>query len=134
MVYLFIFILGGLAAFLCAWVWEAMIGRSPTLAARAMVEYQAAQENQRLLDEFVAGELPELSRSEIWEKMGWFWKEPRGWVARSGGALSWICLSVFAALYAYLWFKTLLSPNSHDLRLLLGGRSLIMYVTQERTS
>lgn len=132
--YILTFVAGGVVLALVTWLWQTMTGQVHTKVIRVMDEYLAASENERLLEEYLGDGLSELSRAEIWRRMGWIWKEARGWVIRSGGLLSWICLLFFALLYIFLWFKTLAFPNSSDLRLLLGARSLVMYVAHNQDS
>lgn len=132
--YVIAFVAGGMVLALATWLWQIMTGQLHARVIRIMDEYLATSENQRLLEEFLGDGLSELGRSEIWRRMAWLWKETRGWVVRSGTALSWACLLFFVLLYIYVWFKTWVFPNSSDLRLLLGARSLLMYVAHDKDS
>ncbi len=135
MLYLAAFLLGIVFAVLLIWVWEFMTGPSHAPLVRAIDEHRAAKENEELMRQFLHDDLPPLNRAEIWVRMGWIWRETRGWVVASGRLLGFLVLALFALLYAFLWFKTLVWPSSDDLRLLLGGRSLLLYVVQnEKTS
>lgn len=129
-----LFIVGVIAALLANWIWALVTDQSHRKLVRHLDEHKAAQENQRLLEQFMDEGLPDWNRRQIWRRMTWIWKETRGWIIRSGRVLNLFWLFLFAVLYTSLWLKTLLFPDSHDLRLLLGGRSWLMYVVQKENS
>ncbi len=131
---LFIFFVGAALALLANWLWHVMTGQSHRELVRTLDEHRASQENQRLLEEFLDGRLPKLGRRQIWYRMNWVWKETRGWVLRSGRFGSFVGLFLFALLYTGLWLKTLVWPDSHDLRLMLGGRSWLMYLVRNENN
>ncbi len=128
-----IFLLGGLAFALIHWIWEAMTGQDHRKLVRDLDEYKANQENEKLIEEFFDEGLPDWDRKEIWRRMGWLWKETRGWALRSPGLLSLAALALYAVLYNLIWLKTLVRPNSMDLRLLLGGRVWVLHIAQKTT-
>ena len=115
-----------------SWAWEAMTGTRHRGLVRELDEYKAARENERLLGEFFEEGLPELDRVGIWLRMTWVWKETRGWALRAGSPASVAGLALFSLLYVYVWLKTLVWPDSDDLRLLLGGRNSMLYLARRK--
>lgn len=132
MLYVASFVLGATLCLLAVWVWEAMTGTRHRGLVRDLDEYKAARENERLLEEFLDEGLPDLGRAEIWRRMAWVWKETRGWALRSGDPMSVAGLGLFSLLYLCVWLKTAVYPDSHDLRLLLGGRNSMAYLASKR--
>lgn len=126
------FVAGCLSAVLLTWLWEFMTATPHDRFVEDLDQYRATQENERLLDEFVSQSMPERGRREIWLRMGWIWKETRALVLRSRSLAGFVSLGLFALLYIFFWFKTLVWANARDLRLLLGGRGALLYVLQER--
>lgn len=130
--YALIFILGGLVYAIGHHVWELMTGQYHAPLVRNLDECEASDENEKLVEEFFVNGLPDWDRREIWRRMSWIWKETRGWVFESPKAVSLFSLGLFVLLYTCVWLKTLLFPNSSDLRLLLGGRVWIMHIAQRQ--
>ena len=126
------FFLGGVAVIFASWIWEHMTGQIHGPLVGELDEYKAAQENQELFDQFLSEGLPDFGRPEIWYRMGWIWKETRAWAVRSGSFFALACLAFFGVLYTGLWLKTLLWPDSHDLRVLLGGRSFFLQLLHRK--
>ncbi len=132
MYYAFMFFLGAVVFAVGHLLWEFMTGQQHSRLVRDLDEYKARSENEKLIAEFFDRGLPDWDRREIWRRMNWLWKETRGWVFAAPGLGRLAGLAAFALLYSYIWFKTLLFPNSQDLRLLLGGRVWILHIAQKQ--
>ncbi len=130
--YALVFLLGGIVFAVGHWFWEFMTGPSHAGVVRELDEYKASRENQRLVDQFLKTGFPAWSRFEIWERMGWIWKETRGLALRSGSLLALLGLGLFALLYSYIWFRTLLFPNPGSLRTMIASRVFFLNVLQKR--
>ncbi len=132
MYYALIFLLGGLVFAVGHVVWEMMTGQYHSPLVRDLDEIEASDQNEKLVDEFFENGLPDWDREEIRRRMSWLWKETRGWVFESPKPVSVLSLVLFLLLYHYVWVKTLLAPNSRDLRLLLAGRVWILHIAQKQ--
>lgn len=126
------FLVGGVVFLIAVWLWEWMTGQQYEELVRDLDEHKAAKENERFLDEVSQQGLATLSRGEIWSRMTWLWQETRGWALRSGSVVSFACLGLFALLYVYVWLRTMIWPRAESIRLLISGRSLLLYVAQGR--
>ncbi len=127
-----LFLLGVFVVILGTWLWVALTGVAGSDPVRQIEERQAIEDNERLITEFLDAGLPRFSRREIRDKMSSLWKETRGRALASRGFSTLCCLAFFAGLYAWVWAKTALFPNSNDLRLLMGGRALVLHIAQKR--
>lgn len=132
MYYALIFLLGGLVFAIGHVVWQLMTGQYHAPLVRELDEIEASTENEKLLQEYAEGGLPDWDREGIRQRMGWIWKETRGWVYGSPRPVSLLSLGLFILLYQYVWLKTLFFPNSRDLRLLLGARVWILHIAQKQ--
>lgn len=118
----FVFLLGA------SWVAEMIIGgtqRELLLSFDEKTAHQRADETQQA---FTDSRLPPLGRMEILRRVAWIWKSARVMALRSGrwSALPWIVL--IAGLCCAVVVKTLISPNSHNLRIILGGREFVLFL------
>jgi len=69
---------------------------------------------------------PSMSRYEIWQRTACVWRETHILTADARGLATMFLLVFFSLLCLLLGLKTLLVPNSEDLRLLLGAELFIL--------
>lgn len=132
MQYLLAFVVIWILYTLLSWSLQLLASRRQTDFRLSFDERHAQNRAEALLREFGGNGLPTMTRSEIWRRIVWIWKSARLITLRSGrwSAVPW--LAVFALLGLGLGLKTVLFPNSSDLRLLLGGRDFLSFLVADR--
>lgn len=117
---------------LFSWTLHLAASRNQGKLDLTFVERYAQQRTEALLIDFAGKGLPEMNRRQIWRRIGWIWKSTRTIALHSGrwSVAPWLAL--FALIGFILGLKTLFSPNSHNLRLLLGGRDFVSFLVADR--
>jgi len=117
---------------LLSWALQLSASRRQTDLRLSFEERDAQRRTEALLRDFGGAGLPEMNRREIWRRIVWIWKSARMIALRSGRWTAAPWLALFALVGLGLGFKTLLIPNSYDLRLLLGGRDFLSFLVADR--
>lgn len=120
---------GFIAFTLVPWAAEILTSRGDPEVILASDERTALQRTEEIVRLFADNALPEMGRLEMLRRVNWIWRSARLIALRSGrwSAIPWLALGALCCLA--LSVKTLIVPDSHDLRLLLGGREFLDYFT-----
>ncbi len=122
------FLLGVVVTILLAWLWELMTRAGHRDFVRFLDNRVAPDKVAEIVGEIREGKLGALEREEIWHRMSWIWKEARLMALASSSVLAIPFLGAFLAVYVLLWFKTLVRPNSHDIRFLIACETVLLSV------
>ncbi len=125
------FVLAVSILMLLFWVFQLLVGLQGEELQRELDQTVSSSQVEEMLEQLDRVKHLALSRQEVWEKMSWIWKETRLFAMASRSFLASLYLLLFSFLWGLVWLKTLLRPNSEDLRLLLGGE-LFMLVQVRR--
>lgn len=134
MEYLAVAVAGSVALLLVTWTVHIALGRATGRVTLSSDEKVALQRADEVAEAYVDDTLAEMGRLEVWRRIYWIWKSVRATAMHSGrwSALPWLLL--FGGVCAALSLKTLLIPDSRNLRLLLAGREFIDFFLVSRRS
>ena len=125
---------GATVALLATWVIHIALGRAAGEVRLSTDEKLSLERTLQMSEAFAEAELPPMGRLEVWRRITVIWKSVRAAVLHSGrwAGLPWLFL--LGVLSPLITLKTLISPDSHDLRILLAGREFIDFFLAGRRS
>ncbi len=111
----------GLWAFYATWMFF-----RPDEVEESLDEVMSNGDVEEMFDMLSQRSFPSMTRSQILQKTLCVWKETHILTADARGLATMFLLVFFSLLCLALGLKTLLVPNSEDLRLLLGAELFIL--------